>query len=63
MFKGIEKYTFKNTPLETPNATPITHPIRVELEKIPEKLNNFKLWIFSIIKFNYYKFYNSFRNL
>lgn len=22
MFKGIEKYTFKNTPLETPVATP-----------------------------------------
>lgn len=32
MFKGIEKYTFKTTPLETPNATPQMGPI----EKTPK---------------------------
>jgi len=42
MFKGIEKYSFKTTPLETPVATPVTHPTKVELEKIPE-LKDFKL--------------------
>lgn len=43
MFKGIEKYTFKTTPQETPVQTPTSYPSKVELEKIPEKLKDFKL--------------------
>ncbi len=26
MFKGVEKYTFKTTPVETPDLTPKTLP-------------------------------------
>jgi len=28
MFKGVEKYSFKSTPLETPVATPLSQPNR-----------------------------------
>lgn len=43
MFKGMEKYSFRTTPFETPNATPVLNCVKFELEKIPEKMEPLKL--------------------
>ncbi len=43
MFKGVEKYSFKSTPMETPVATPISQPSKFDNDKIADKLVNFKL--------------------
>jgi hypothetical protein len=42
MFKDIQKYSFKSTPMETPVATPNTMP-RKDSGKVQDKFGNFVL--------------------
>lgn len=59
MFKDIQKYSFKSTPMETPVATPNTMP-RKDSGKVQDKFGNFVLWEFIIISIYYNYFWELF---